>query len=284
MIKWSAYCRLLRFNKPVGTLLLWYPTAWALWIANEGFPPLKLLFLFCIGTILMRAAGCVFNDIADRHVDKHVARTKLRPLTSGEINLFEAFLLLIVFLCAALGIVINLPAQCFYLSLAALFITLFYPFCKRFLKAPQMVLGLAFSMGIPMAFQASGTPLNGEFITLFIINFLWIVAYDTMYAMTDREDDLKIGIKSTAIYFGKNDRAIIGGLLCLLHVLWLYWALKNNVHIGFYYFWIAAMLVLAYQLKLINKRIPIDCFKAFIVSSYYGLIMWIGVGLALVNT
>ena len=185
VINWKAYWRLLRFNKPAGTLLLWYPTAWALWFANKGVPSIKLLVLFFSGTVLMRAAGCVFNDIVDRNVDKHVARTKLRPLTSGEVGIGEAFTLLIILLLTALFVVIRLPRECFFWSIAALFITLLYPFCKRFLKAPQLILGLAFSMGIPMAYVASATNLNSQFMLLFLINFCWIVAYDTMYAMTD---------------------------------------------------------------------------------------------------
>ena len=277
MIKWNAYWRLLRFNRPAGTLLLWFPTAWALWFANQGFPPIKLLILFFIGTVLMRAAGCVFNDIADRHVDKHVARTKYRPLTSGEVSLTEAFVLLFLLLCGALGVAISLPADCFYWAIVALFVTLLYPFCKRFLKAPQMVLGLAFSMGIPIAYVASKVPFNSQFFILFLINFVWILAYDTMYAMTDKEDDLKIGVKSTAIYFADYDRLIIGLLQFFLHGLWLYWAFVYHAHPGFYGFWFAAGLILVYQQKLIHKRIPGECFKAFTVSAYYGLLMWLGV-------
>jgi 4-hydroxybenzoate polyprenyltransferase len=281
VIKWNAYWRLLRFNKPAGTLLLWYPTAWALWFANNGFPAVTLLMLFFIGTVLMRAAGCVFNDIVDRHVDKHVARTKFRPLTAGEVSLPEAFILLIMLLGGALLVAINLPKACFYLAIIALFITLLYPFCKRFLKAPQLVLGLAFSMGIPMAYVASGTAFNWQFILLFLINFSWIIAYDTMYAMTDKEDDLRIGVKSTAIYFAHYDRLIIGLLQLFLHGLWLYWALASQVNIGFYGIWLVAGTILIYQQKLINKGIPEECFKAFTVSVYYGLLMWLAVGVSL---
>lgn len=280
MIKWNAYWRLLRFDKPAGTLLLWYPTAWALWLANEGWPPLKILILMFVGTVLMRAAGCVVNDIADRRIDIHVTRTKSRPLTAGEVSLSEAFLLVFILLCGALGVVVNLPIQCFYLSLVALFITILYPFCKRFLNAPQLVLGLAFSMGIPIAYSASGVPLNSGFIFLCFINFAWIVAYDTMYAMTDRADDLKIGVKSTAIYFADYDRLIIGMLLLLLHGLWLYWALISNAYPAFYGLWFAASFILIFQQKLIHQRTPEDCFKAFKVSVYYGLLMWFAVGMA----
>ncbi|PWY55984.1 4-hydroxybenzoate octaprenyltransferase [Legionella qingyii] len=281
-MKWNAYWRLMRFDKPVGILLLWYPTAWALWLANKGLPSLRLLIFFLCGTALMRAAGCVINDIADRNIDKHVARTKLRPLTAGEVSLPESFLVLITLLLAALFILIQLPRNCFFLGLIALFISLLYPFCKRFLNAPQFVLGLAFSMGIPMAYVASDRFLNSECFLLFLINFSWIITYDTMYAMADKADDLRIGVKSTAIYFASYDRVIIGLLQGLFHSLWLYWAFINQINLSFYIFWFIAGIVLIYQQKLINKRIPQDCFKAFIVSAYYGALMWlavVGIGL-----
>ncbi|MCE0723901.1 MULTISPECIES: 4-hydroxybenzoate octaprenyltransferase [Legionella] len=276
-MKWNAYWRLMRFDKPVGILLLWFPTAWALWLANKGVPPLRLFILFLCGTVFMRAAGCVINDIADRNIDKHVARTKLRPLTSGEVSLPEAFFLLIVLLFAALFILLQLPRNCFYFGLIALFISFLYPFCKRFLDAPQLILGLAFSMGIPMAYVASDLPLNGEFFLLFLINFSWILVYDTMYAMADKADDLRIGVKSTAIYFASYDRMIIGLLQGLFHGLWLCLALENQINLWFYIFWFAAGMVLMYQQKLISKRIPQECFKAFIVSVYYGALMWLAV-------
>lgn len=278
MIKWGAYWRLTRLNKPVGILLLWYPTAWALWIANKGSPSFKLLSLFFIGTVLMRSAGCVINDIADRNIDKHVSRTKLRPLTSSEIGLTDACIVLLVLLLCALLVLLSLPQDCFYLALVSVFITFVYPYCKRFLNAPQIVLGLAFSMGIPMAYVASSVAMNGDSILLFIINFAWIVAYDTMYAMTDKADDLLIGVKSTAIYFASYDKLIIGLLLFSLHALWLLWALVSEVNIGFYLLWVAALGVLSYQQKLIANRVPQECFKAFLVSTYYGALMWAAVG------
>jgi 4-hydroxybenzoate polyprenyltransferase len=246
-----------------------------LWFANQGVPPWGLLGLFFIGTVLMRAAGCVLNDIADRHVDKHVARTKLRPLTSGEVNLTDAFMLLFVLLFSARIVLLYLPAACFYPALLALGITIVYPFCKRFLNAPQLVLGLAFSMGIPMAYVASNAPFDENFIILCLINFFWIVAYDTMYAMTDKADDIRIGIKSTAIYFANYDRLIIGVLQASFHGLWLFWGLSSDATIGFYPLWLAAGMVLIYQQVLISKRAPEDCFRAFISNIYYGLFMWL---------
>ncbi|MFJ1267764.1 4-hydroxybenzoate octaprenyltransferase [Legionella lytica] len=281
-MKWTAYWRLMRFDKPVGILLLWFPTAWALWLANKGIPSFKLFVLFLSGTLLMRAAGCVVNDIADRNIDKHVARTRLRPLTSGEISLKEALGVLFILLLAALFILLSLPRDCWYLGVIALFISILYPFCKRFLSAPQFILGLAFSMGIPMAYVASNVPVNTDCTLLFLLNFAWIVAYDTMYAMTDKEDDLRIGVKSTAIYFASYDRFIIGLLQSVLHGLWLYWALSNTVDsIVFYGLWLAAGMVLLYQQKLISKRERAQCFRAFIISVYYGALMWLAVATVL---
>lgn len=273
--KWSAYCHLARFDKPVGIWLLWFPCAWALWGANQGKPTLNLSVLFFLGTLFMRSAGCVMNDIADRHIDKHVARTRLRPLTRGIVSLIEALTVLLVLLFASLIILLQLPNACFYLAIPALVIALTYPFCKRFLDAPQIILGLAFSMGIPMVYVASQVAMDSTMVVLLIINFLWIIAYDTMYAMTDREDDLKIGVKSTAIYFANYDTSIIGLLQFLMHSLWLYWGVVTEVSWGFYYFWFVASSVLFYQQRLINKREPQQCFKAFKVSVYYGALMWI---------
>lgn len=280
-MKWSAYWRLMRFDKPIGIFLLWFPTAWALWLANKGIPNFRLLAFFVCGTVLMRAAGCIMNDVADRNIDKHVMRTQFRPLTAGEVSLTEAFILLAVLLLTALYILVQLPKNCFYLGLIALFISFVYPFCKRFLNAPQLVLGFAFSMGIPMAFVASNVSLNSEFYLLFLINFAWILAYDTMYAMTDKIDDLRIGVKSTAIYFAGFDRLIIGLLQGLFHGLWLLWAIINKVHLLFYLIWMTASLILIYQQKLIYKREPQKCFKAFIVSVYYGAVMCLAVGVGI---
>jgi 4-hydroxybenzoate polyprenyltransferase len=280
-MKWNAYWRLMRFDKPIGILLLWFPTAWALWLANKGLPPLHLVLLFLAGTVFMRAAGCVMNDLADRTIDKHVTRTRLRPLTSGEVRLNEAFALLFLLLLCALFILIQLPSPCIYLGIIALFIALVYPFCKRILNAPQLVLGLAFSMGIPMTYAATNGYLDKECSLLFLINFFWILTYDTMYAMVDKADDLRIGVKSTAIYFAQYDRLIIGLLQSLIQGLWLYWALINQINMKFYIFWLAAATILIYQQKLIYKREPNDCFKAFRVSAYYGALMWVGIVLAL---
>lgn len=264
----------MRFHKPVGIILLWIPTAWALWLANRGIPPLDLMIYFLLGTIFMRAAGCVVNDIADRHVDKHVKRTHMRPLTTGEVSLPEALLILIALLFAALLIVMQLPVVCFYYAMAALFITVLYPFCKRFFDAPQLVLGLAFSMGIPMAYAACGIRVNMTMILLLILNFAWIVSYDTMYAMVDREDDLRIGIKSTAILFASYDRLIILLLQLFFHLLWLIIALEEQASIEFYICWVASIPILVYQQWLIRKPDTKAYFTAFSTNVGYGLLMW----------
>ena len=275
-MKWRAYYRLMRLDKPIGILLLWYPTAWALWLANNGKPPLYLVFQFFIGTVLMRSAGCIINDLADRNIDKHVRRTRLRPLAAGEISVQEAIILLFILLWLAFLVLVFLPTACFIWALFALGITFLYPFCKRFLNAPQVILGLAFSMGIPMVYVASGVMIS-KIILLLVINFCWIIAYDTMYAMVDKEDDLKIGVKSTAIYFARYDRFIIGSLLFIMHFLWLFVAEAASLGLMFYILWLMAGGVLLYQQSLIHKRLPEQCFRSFLISSYYGALMWLAV-------
>ncbi len=274
-MKVYAYLRLMRFHKPAGIALLWLPTAWALWIANHGVPPLNLILYLLLGTIFMRAAGCVMNDIADRHIDIHVSRTKMRPLTTGEVSLPEAVLTLFLLLFVALCVLIQLPLICFYYALPALLLTILYPFCKRFLQAPQLVLGLTFSMGIPMAYAASGVTPNSTMLLLFILNFVWIVAYDTIYAMVDRADDLRIGVKSTAILFAHFDCLIILLLQVFLSGLWIGLALTQHYSLWFYAFWLLAAMVLIYQQWLIRNRKPAKCLRAFSTNSLYGLLMWI---------
>lgn len=276
-MNWSALYRLARFNKPAGTLLLWAPTAWALWIANNGHPSIKLITLFLFGTIFMRAAGCVVNDIADRRIDLHVKRTKNRPLTSGELSLQGALAFLLVLLLAALIILLQLPLVCFYFALLALAVTIIYPFCKRFFQCPQLVLGIAFSLGIPMTFAASGDLSNPAIFYLLLINIAWILAYDTQYAMADRADDLRIGVKSSAILFASWDRFIIASLQIFFHSLWLLLAWIENFSAYFYISWIIGLFILIYQHKLLASREEANYSKAFASNAWYGLIMWLGV-------
>lgn len=270
----DPYLKLMRFHKPTGILLLWFPTVWALWLANEGSPPLRLLLLFFVGTILMRAAGCVINDMADRNIDGHVKRTQSRPLVAGEAGLVQAFILVLILLFSALMVLIQLPSQCFYYALFAVFITVLYPFCKRFIQGPQLVLGLAFSMGIPMAFVASNQQLNLQMLSLLIINFFWILAYDTQYAMVDRDDDLRIGVKSTAILFADYDQQIIAGFQIIFHLLWLFLGYILHFSTLFFSLWFAAIFILLYQQKLIARREREAYLQAFSSNGYYGLFMW----------
>lgn len=264
----------MRFQKPAGTILLWAPTAWALWIANQGTPSYTLLIYFLMGTFIMRAAGCVMNDIADRSIDKHVKRTQRRPLTTGELSLFNALSLLAVLLLVAFLIVIQLPITCFYYALIAVALTVIYPYCKRFLQAPQLILGLAFSMGIPMAFAASGLSPNWTMLILCMLNFAWIVAYDTLYAMVDRDDDLKIGVNSTAVLFAQYDRLAVLLLQIIFHGLWLILAVRLHFSLVFYAGWLFAALLLVYQQNIIIDRDAAACFRAFSMNSWYGMLMW----------
>lgn len=269
------YLKLMRFDKPIGILLLLWPTYWALWLASTGAPPVKLIVLFTLGVIIMRAAGCVINDIADRQIDKFVERTKFRPLTNGDITLIEAILTLVTLLLLALLIVSQLNAQCFYLAMIAALITVIYPFCKRFINAPQLVLGLAFSWGIPMAFAAQSVPLNTSLLLLMLLNIAWTVSYDTMYAMVDKADDLRIGVKSTAILFGDFDRSIIAILQVFSQCLWLTIAWLNHFNIVFISFWLVGTGYLIHQFHLLVQRETEKCFIAFKNSHWYGFIMWL---------
>lgn len=275
-MKWGAYFRLARFHKPVGILLLWAPTAWALWLANQGHPSIQLVVIVLFGTIIMRAAGCIVNDIADRQIDLHVARTKTRPLTSGEITLVEAVGVLGFFLFCALLLLIQLPVQCTPYALAALLVTGIYPLCKRIISAPQLILGVAFSMGIPMVYVASGVAFNQTFWSLCVINFLWIIAYDTQYAMVDRADDLLIGVKSTAILFGQWDRVIINVLLAMMHLGWLFVAISLGFKYYFFIVWGIGLALLIAEDHLIANRDPKRCFQAFMLNCWYGIVMWGG--------
>ena len=279
-MKIYATLRLMRFHKPIGTLLLWFPTAWALWLANHSTPPARTLFYFFCGTFLMRSAGCVLNDIADRNIDRHVKRTENRPLACGEISLQYALVLLFILLFAALFILLQLPKACFYYALAALAISILYPFCKRFFEAPQLILGLAFSMGIPMAYAASGIQPNSTMGILMMLNFFWIIAYDTLYAMADSTDDLRIGVKSTAILFGRYGHCIILFLLAFTHGLWLWIAQINHFNAPFYALWGLGLLVFIYQHLLLSFSKEISYSRLFSTHAIYGFIMWLALILA----
>ncbi|MEH0833966.1 4-hydroxybenzoate octaprenyltransferase [Pectobacterium cacticida] len=279
--KWLAYCRLMRIDKPVGSLLLLWPTLWALWLAGRGAPAPWTLFVFVAGVFLMRAAGCVINDYADRHFDGHVKRTASRPLPSGEVSEQAAKVLFVALVLLAFGLVLTLNKMTILLSVAGLILAWVYPFMKRISHLPQFVLGAAFGWSIPMAYAAVSESLPATCWMLFLAYICWTVAYDTQYAMVDRDDDLKIGVKSTAILFGRFDNIIIGGLqLAMLIILLI---LGNVVGLGMTYYiaLLAAAGMFVYQQRLTAGRERDACFKAFHNNKYAGMVIFIGVLLGL---
>ncbi|AWH90043.1 4-hydroxybenzoate octaprenyltransferase [Limnobaculum parvum] len=274
--KWLAYCRLMRINKPIGALLLLWPTLWALWLAGKETPNVYILIIFIIGVFLMRAAGCVINDFADRHFDGHVERTRNRPLPSGTVTEKESKVLFLSLVTISFLLVLTLNRLTILLSVAAVILAWIYPFMKRFTHLPQVILGMAFGWSIPMAYAAVSDALPLSCWLLLLANICWTVAYDTQYAMVDRNDDLKIGIKSTAILFGRYDKLIIG-LLQLGTVLILCWiGYLNNLASSFYWFLLLASVLFIYQQNLISLRERDKCFRAFMNNNYVGLMIFIG--------
>ncbi|WP_440875272.1 4-hydroxybenzoate octaprenyltransferase [Thalassotalea sp. PLHSN55] len=275
--KWQAIIQITRMDKPIGTYLLLWPTYWALWIAADGWPSVHLLVVFTLGVFIMRSAGCVINDFADRKVDGLVKRTNARPLVSGAITVPEALVLFFTLIACALVLVLSLSIFTIQLSFIAVALAMLYPFMKRYTHMPQFVLGMAFSWGMIMAFaQAKGDiPLVAWL--LFAANLLWTVAYDTMYAMVDRDDDIKIGVKSTAILFGEHDKRIIG-LLQLLS-LGLLWTVGELQAFGWPYqlSLVIAAGLFTYQQILIAGRERDPCFKAFLHNHWVGMIIFIGI-------
>ncbi|VEA68557.1 4-hydroxybenzoate octaprenyltransferase [Serratia plymuthica] len=278
--KWRAYSHLMRLDKPIGSLLLLWPTLWALWIAGQGVPPLSILLVFVIGVFLMRAAGCVVNDYADRAVDGHVKRTAGRPMPSGRVSEKEAKILFVVLVLVSFGLVLTLNAMTIWLSLAALALAWIYPFMKRVTNLPQFVLGAAFGWGIPMGYAAVSESLPLSCWLLLLANICWTVAYDTLYAMVDRDDDLKIGVKSTAILFGRYDKLIVGLLqfATLLLLLWVGYLAQLSG--AFYWSLLLAGALFIHQQKQIATRDRDACFKAFLDNNYVGLVLFIGIALS----
>lgn len=272
-----AFLQLTRLNRPIGIYLLLWPTLGALWVAAEGFPDVHLLLIFALGTALMRSAGCAINDFADTRFDGRVARTKTRPLISGTVKRHEA---LMVFgtLCAV-GFVLLLFTNTLTLQLSffAVLIAALYPFMKRFTNLPQLVLGIAFSWGILMAFAAQRGELPAQAWLLFVANCLWTVAYDTQYAMVDRDDDLKIGVKSTAILFGDADRVIIGALQGMFLLAMLLAGRQFGLGMFFYGGLLAATVLFVHQETLTRGRTPEGCFKAFLNNHRVGAAVFAGI-------
>ncbi len=273
------WIQLMRLDRPIGALLLLWPTLWAVWVAGDGTPSLTVILVFIAGVWVMRAAGCVINDFADRHFDGSVARTRERPLATGALSAKQALLLFAGLLVLALLLLIPLNRFTFYLSFGGAGLAILYPFMKRFTFLPQLFLGAAFGWAIPMAFAAETGSLPAAAWLIFTAKVVWTVAYDTQYAMCDREDDLKIGIKSTAILFGDADRLIIGVLQAL--TLWPLWLLGRGLDFGWpWYLGLAvAAALFVYQQWLIRDREPAACFRAFLNNQWVGLAIFAGLWL-----
>ncbi len=275
--KLNAYERLMRLDKPIGILLLLWPTLWALWIASHGKPDWIVLLVFITGTVLMRSAGCVMNDMADRQYDGLVERTKNRPLATGEVTVKEAYLLAAGLSLLAFCLVLFFNKTTILLSVAALFLAASYPFTKRFLAIPQAYLGIAFGFGIPMSFAAVNDYIPPFAWALLAANVFWAIAYDTEYAMVDRDDDLKIGIKSSAIFFGQYD--VFAVMFCYAAMLGLLAYIGFVLGFGVFYNLglLLALALILRQYQAIKNRVKANCFKAFLQNSWIGLAIFAGI-------
>jgi 4-hydroxybenzoate polyprenyltransferase len=275
-VNWNALWRLMRFDRPIGILLLLWPTLWALLIAGQGSPSLKNVLIFCTGVVLMRAAGCIMNDVADRDFDPHVDRTRCRPLAAGELTVRQALITFVVVMLMAFGLVLLTNALTIKLAFAGALLASSYPFFKRWTHFPQVVLGLAFGWGIPMAFAAETGQLPVIAWMILLINVIWSVIYDTLYAMVDRDDDISIGLKSTAILFGRHDLLILRVLKIWMIILLLLlgWIM------GFSWPWFCGVTIAAilfvYQQYNVRNRERDACFKAFLNNNWVGLAILVG--------
>ena len=277
----NAYFRLMRLNKPIGIYLLLWPTYWALFLSAGGWPDIDLLIIFTFGVIITRSAGCVINDYADRDIDKHIARTRDRPITAGEISPKAALLLFFALGLVAFALVLLTNTLTIKISFIALALAVLYPFSKRWTNLPQLVLGLAFAMSVPMAFSAQTGTVTASAGWIFLATVLWTLIYDTLYAMADRDEDLKIGVKSTAILFAKYDQIFITLLQVLLMIVFI--KIGNLFDLGTFYdiSLIIILLFMIYHQFLIKKRQKMDYFKAFINNHFIGMTLFLGIFLSI---
>ncbi len=273
------YIKLARLDRPIGILLLLWPTLWAVWIASNGHPPLLILFIFAGGTVLMRSAGCVINDYADRDIDKHVKRTQHRPVTSGQVSTREALWLAATLAILALLLILPLNTLTLLLSVPAVILAGSYPYTKRFLAIPQAYLGIAFGFGIPMAFAAIQNNVPTIAWWLLLANIFWCIAYDTEYAMVDRDDDIYLGIHSSALFFGKYDVLAVMGCYTLAIGILVYVGLLLHLGSAYYLGLAAAGGIALYHYTLIRDRQRDNCFKAFLHNNWFGAAVFAGIAL-----
>lgn len=275
------YEKLMRLDKPIGILLLLWPTLWGLWISSYGRPNWAILWIFVLGTVLMRSAGCVINDWVDRDIDKHVARTQDRPLASGQVSTQEALLLAAMMALFAFSLILTLDRLVIVLSVPALLIAATYPFTKRFFAIPQAFLGIAFGFGIPMAYAANVGAVPLVAWVLLLANMFWAIAYDTEYAMVDRDDDIRIGIKTSAITFGKYD--VLAVMCCYAVMLAILTGVGLRFKFGAFYYagLLAAAGIMAYHYFLIKTREREKCFQAFLHNNWIGAAIFAGISLDL---
>jgi len=277
----NAYFRLMRLNKPIGIYLLLWPTYWALFLSARGWPDIDLLVIFTLGVIITRSAGCVINDYADREIDKHIDRTRDRPITTGEISPKAALLLFFALGLVAFALVLLTNTLTIKLSFIALALAVLYPFTKRWTSLPQLILGLAFAMSVPMAFSAQTGSVPASAGWIFLATVLWTLIYDTLYAMADRDEDLKIGVKSTAILFAKYDQFFITLLQILLMIVFI--KIGNIFYLGAFFdiSLIIILLIMIYHQFLIKKRQKMEYFKAFINNHFIGMTVFFGIFLSI---
>jgi 4-hydroxybenzoate polyprenyltransferase len=273
----TAYFRLMRLDKPIGIYLLLYPTLWALFLAAGGLPDLKLFVIFVLGVVLMRSAGCVINDYADRKIDKLIKRTQNRPITTGEIHPKSALILFFLLMIVAFGLVLMTNTLTIQLAVIAGFLATLYPFTKRWTHLPQFVLGCAFAMSVPMAFAATNGSVPSDAWWVFLATVVWTVVYDTMYAMADREEDLKIGVKSSAILFAKFDRLIIVLLQLILMAILIKIGQVFVLELTYFLVLFVVLGLMFYHQFLIKKRERGACFEAFLHNQYIGMSVLLGV-------
>lgn len=270
------YALLTRIDRPIGTYLLLWPTLWALWLAAGGVPDLHVLAVFVLGTFCMRAAGCAINDFADRRIDGHVQRTSSRPLATGAIRAWEAVAVAVVLALVAFALVLTMNRLTVYLAFVGVVLAAIYPFSKRHTHLPQVFLGLAFSWAVPMAFAAQTGSVPPLAWLVFIVNLVWTVGYDTLYAMADKPEDLEIGVKSTAILFGDYDRHMVGVFQAMTALGLVLIGTRAELG-GFYYAGVAlGVLLFGYQQFLVHDRQPALCFRAFLNNAWVGLLVFLG--------